>query len=116
MKLITTVVVLLSCFVGSAQTVFAQDFGNIKRDQQSFSSLYQKAKNNGGVRVIVTLNTPTSVNKAKVSKGWRSLSAHIADIQSRAMKDLGWVNFNDLVKFKHVAGMTMTVNAERGTP
>ncbi len=89
----------------------AQEWGNAKSDTSAFSKLQHQAKRNGMVSVIVALKAP-NLDRAQTS-GWRNLGDYIQEVQLQAKQELGWVNFNDLVEFKHAPAMAMSVTPQR---
>lgn len=85
--------------------------GDILTSRQAFDALEQQARNAGPVRVIVALDMPRKA-KSTTSGGWMSLSDYIVDVQSRTLDEMGWVNFNDLVRFRHTPAMALSVDAQ----
>lgn len=62
----------------------------------------------GGARVIVTLAAPSSA-----PMGAMPLEDYIDSLQSRALDSLGWVNFNDIIRFQYSPAMAMAVDGAR---
>ena len=61
--------------------------------------------------VIVVLKSQQSRRgAASTSGGWLNLADHIEKVQEELADDMGWVNFNDIVKYKHVAAMAKEVD------
>lgn len=81
-------------------------------DQQDFNQLLD---DQAQAPVIVLLKSPNSEktsNKSGFTNGqWLSLGDYIDEAQRHLAKDMGWVNFNDIVKYKHVPAMAKTVTA-----
>ncbi|MEG3766406.1 S8 family peptidase [Alteromonas sp. 14N.309.X.WAT.G.H12] len=72
------------------------------------------AQDDEPVPVIVLLNH-SGDNKSTTAekKGqWLNLQDHIEQVQQQLADDMGWVNFNDMVKFKHVPAIAKTVTAQ----
>ncbi|MBU2978220.1 S8 family serine peptidase [Alteromonas sp. C1M14] len=80
-------------------------------DTKQFSAL---AKGDGTVPVIVLLhNTKTNVVPSSKQKGqWLNLQDYIDVVQQQLADDMGWVNFNDMVKFKHVPAIAKTISPQ----
>lgn len=78
----------------------------------SFKRLQSKAAEQGDVRVIVVLKTDRRQHSS-ASKGPLPLGQYIEDVQSRALNEIGWVNFNELVKYKYTPAMAMTVRGDQ---
>jgi len=76
-------------------------------DQSSYSEMLTTAKTEGEVPIIVMFKKP----KHTPDKGWVNLNDYIEDIQRRGLNEIGWKNFNDLVKFSLTPAVALTVTA-----
>jgi subtilisin family serine protease len=105
----TAAAVLLVLFaIGPAR---ADDgIANLKSAPAAARSLAAKAEQ-GGARVIVTLAAPATPKAAPT--GAMPLEEYIDSLQTQALQSLGWVNFNDIVRYEYSPAMAMTVDAGR---
>ncbi|TAN57982.1 MAG: hypothetical protein EPN20_16900, partial [Magnetospirillum sp.] len=65
----------------------------------------------GGVRVIVTLAAPTGTKAAPT--GAMPLEEYIDSLQTQTLQSLGWVNFNDIIRYEYTPAMAMAVDGSR---
>lgn len=61
-------------------------------------------------RVLVLLKDPKRVERKSEPKGWVNFSDHIADLQDQAVTELGWRNFNDVVRLASVPVLAKKVS------
>lgn len=71
------------------------------------ASLAAEARQHGSVPVIVMLKTPRTAR----ASGWQNLSDYIADVQQRALNEVGPQNINDVLRYRHTPAMAMRVDA-----
>lgn len=78
---------------------------------ESFKAM---AQHDGSVPVIVLLNQSGDNKPADAEKTgqWLNLQDHIERVQRQLADDMGWVNLNDMVKFKHVPAIAKTVSGQ----
>ena len=79
---------------------------------REFSALL--AQDNKAPVIIVLKSAPNTQSASRNIGGgeWVSLGDYIEEAQQKLSQDMGWVNFNDIVKYKHVAAMAKSVSAD----
>lgn len=99
------------------QQMSATSGSDLRTDPAAAEALKAKAERDGSVGVIVALSTANTssedIRAVAESGGWQSFNDHIHGLQSRAMDRLGWVNFNDLVRFDYTPAMAMRVDGNQ---
>jgi subtilisin family serine protease len=83
---------------------------DVKADPRAADQLNALADATGEVPVIATLAAPDANDRPG---GWVNLGDYIAELQLRAIQDLGWTNINQLVRYENSPAMAMRVSAER---
>lgn len=78
----------------------------------SYGALQAKAERDGAVRVIVMLKADKR-RMQEARRGPMPLGQYIEDVQARALNEMGWINFNELVKYKYTPAMAMTVRGDQ---
>lgn len=79
--------------------------------QQIHHSDVQTLPDNGEIPVIVVLkSSPKASQERQAQGGWLNLQDYISQVQEEFTKEQGWVNFNELVKFKHVPAVAKSVS------
>ena len=84
---------------------------DLRTQPAAAEALKAKAGRDGSVRIIVGLAALGAL--PDVESGWQNLNDHIRGLQNRALNSLGWVNFNDLVRFDYTPAMAMSVDSNR---
>ncbi|MEQ9640043.1 MAG: S8 family serine peptidase [Alphaproteobacteria bacterium] len=83
---------------------------DVKADPRLADQLVALADEAGDVPVIATLASPEPTERPG---GWINLGDYIAELQLRAINDLGWTNINQLVRYDNTPAMAMRVSAQR---
>lgn len=81
---------------------------DLRREPAAAEAMKEKARRDGSVRVIVAL--ASSDAPLDETGGWQNINDYIRGLQDRALDRLGWVNFNDLIRFDLTPAMAMTVD------
>lgn len=80
--------------------------------QQLQTRDFQAQSENGEVPVIILLKSNPKASQERGNEGgWLNLQDYISQVQQEFTKEQGWVNFNELVKFKHVPAVAKSVSA-----
>ena len=102
MKKFKYVIVLLALFpfLSFSQTLSEQTFR-------------QLANGNGELRVIVTLKSAAKKTDGTLlgNGEWMNLGNYIDEAQRKLAKEMGWRNFNDIVRFKQVPALAKSVTS-----
>ncbi|MBI5163869.1 MAG: S8 family serine peptidase [Magnetospirillum sp.] len=92
-------------------TAMAADMVNLKSaGGASAAGLLAAKAAKGGARVIVTL---AAEPEAAPKGGAMPLEDYIDSLQTRTLQSLGWVNFNDIVRYEFSPAMAMAVDGPR---
>lgn len=83
---------------------------DVKADPRLADALAELADEAGDVPVIATLASPEPNERPG---GWINLGDYIAELQLRAINDLGWTNINQLVRYDSSPAMAMRVSQQR---
>lgn len=83
---------------------------DVKADPRLADQLSALADAAGDVPVIATLASPEPSDRPG---GWINLGDYIAELQLKAIKDLGWTNINQLVRYQNSPAMAMRVSQAR---
>lgn len=93
-----------------APMVMASGQGTLESERE-FKRLLSGDKK---ARVIVKLKSPASKKSKRERLGggqWMSLGSYIDEAQQKLAKEMGWVNFNDIVRFKEVPAVAKSIDA-----
>jgi subtilisin family serine protease len=113
-RLLVTASALAGLSIGTA---LADDgIANLKAASGSAAARTLAAKaERGGARVIVTVTSAPATAQGAAPKGAMPLEDYIDSLQTHALQSLGWVNFNDIIKFQYSPAMALSVDGARLT-
>ena len=97
--------------LGLALCVSLPVSGQVINSLADFEQLSDQA--DGSASVIIELAVPQSATRAEGRIGdgqWINLGNYIEEAQDHFASDMGWVNINELVKFKTIPAMAKTVD------
>ncbi|AKS41444.1 S8 family peptidase [Wenzhouxiangella marina] len=67
---------------------------------------------NGELPVIIELNLPRRAQAASRRGDWENLNDYIGRVQRELADEMGWRNFNDIVRYEHLPAMATEVSRE----
>mgnify|MGYP000011003612 CR=1 FL=1 len=78
------------------------------------SDIEEQLQQQDNVRVIVTLKSTSKKRERSNRLGdgnWLNIQDYIGEAQRKLAKDMGWRNFNDIVRFKRVPAMAKSITS-----
>jgi len=70
------------------------------------------ASTQGELSIIIGLRMPRAAQSASRSGEWENLNDYIDRVQRELASEMGWRNFNDLVRYEHIPAMAAEVSRD----
>ncbi|WP_376696531.1 S8 family peptidase [Wenzhouxiangella sp. EGI_FJ10305] len=72
----------------------------------------EMAATEGELSVIIGLRLPHAARAASQRGEWENLNNYIDRVQRELASEMGWRNFNDLVRYEHIPAMAAEINRD----